>query len=129
MRIIHDAQVTLDNCASSEAVAEVIISTLGQEYSNAITRGVRCRLLYDTTEDGMNSCRDLIKLGFEVRHLSNLVGTFFLSEKELLGAALKGSSNQSGIGFNLRRLSGAGRQHHLVFDMLWGHATPCSEGI
>jgi DNA-binding response OmpR family regulator len=130
MRIIHDAKVSLDICSAPELVTKIIIPRLWQEYANAIARGIRCRLMYEIPDNGMGACKDLIKLGFEVGHLQNLAGIFSLSERELLGAtALKDplpNAEPVAIYSDYPELV---RQHQMVFDMLWSHATPSIERI
>ena len=130
VRMIRDAQVSLDLCTVPEFVYNYVIPKLGQEYSDAISRGVRARIIYDIRENGILYCKELIDLGFEVRHLPNVGGMFSLSEKGILaGASSTDGQLQEDTKAIFSDFPDFVKQHQSMFETLWNTAVPASERL
>jgi hypothetical protein len=71
----------MDNSRPSLAIA---IESIKKSFLNAKGRGVELRYITEITEQNIASCKELMKMVHELRHLDGLKGNFMVSEKEYL---------------------------------------------
>lgn len=127
VRMIRNTRSTLDGCTVPHLISGFLIPRLGREYVRAISRGVKCRQITEITKESLSSCKNLIEMGMEVRHLPNLRGAFSLSERQFMATMTLEDTNAN------QPLSAIDSSHpefveqnRAIFNTLWSVAIPAS---
>ena len=125
IKMVQNARTLLYGCAVPPAALVFFDEVLGREYTDAIARGVRCKLITEITRENVNSFNSSLPKGIEIRHLPNMKGAFGINDSEFLSAA-SNIDPQSEKGYAAIYSSHAEfvEQHKTIFDSLWNIATP-----
>ena len=95
----------------------------------AHSRGVKLRCITEITSSNIESCKELLKIVDELRHLDGIAGSFYVSNKECLVPILvheKGKPASQIIFWNVK---GAVKQQQYVFETLWNKAISAQQKI
>jgi hypothetical protein len=118
--------VCLDHTRPSLAFENGPINKL---FAGAKRRGVHFRVLTEITADNISSCKKLIGLVDDLRHLDGIKGSFYISETAYLVPAIfheEGKVASQMIYTNVRELV---EQQQSIFDTLWNRSISAEEKI
>lgn len=123
--IVRNACSFVDACIIPGWLNYLLKPSLLKVGIEAISRGVRCRLLTEITRESLEPCKKLIEKGVEVRHLTGLKGAFALNEREVTvnAEAEEPTANRPFTTIYSNYLSFV-EQHESIFNMLWQIAAP-----
>jgi DNA-binding NarL/FixJ family response regulator len=123
--MIRQARVSLDSCIVPPYSIDLSEPLIVQATVDAISRGVRCRILFDITKETLRSVQRMIEVGIEVRHLSNMKGSLGFSEKEFMTTAtFSDDQTKREVVMLYGNYPGFVEQHRAMFETLWNIATP-----
>jgi len=124
INLVRDARIFVDACLFPGWVGYLLKSGLLEAGVEAISRGVRCRLLTEITRENVDLCKKLIERSVEIRHLSSMKGAFALNEKELTINAVA-EDRETGREFSTiySKYPDLVAQHKSIFNTLWQTAT------
>jgi len=127
IKIVRNSRGFSDGCIVPDWVSKLLNPPVADAFRDAVSRGVNCRQITEITKDNLNSCKELIQMGIDLRHLSKLRGSFALNEEEFMAAAgaedLQGNKQMSAIYSNYHDFV---EQNRSIFNTLWNIAIPAS---
>jgi CheY-like chemotaxis protein len=127
--MVRNSQISVDTC-SFPTWGKAMISRMKDECRDAISRGVKFRMIFDITLESIDLAKEYEELGMEVRSLPNLKGAFSVNEKEFMGvASIQGLRNEKEITNIYSNQPDFVAQHQSIFNVLWNFAVPASEKI
>jgi two-component system, OmpR family, sensor histidine kinase VicK len=84
-RFISTASTRIDACVDqSRPALGLDTGQIRALVLNSHDRGVRLRCITEITPKNVHYCKQLLSIVDELRHLDNIVGTFYVSDKECL---------------------------------------------
>ena len=88
LELISDARHRLDICMD-EIQPRLIVESrqFRQRFLDNKTKGIKLRYLTKITNDNLYCCKDLLSMTDELRHLDDIRGNFYVSEKEYAASA------------------------------------------
>ena len=115
---------------SSDLLPNLMKSGLREAHVDAVSRDIQCLLITEITEENLESCRRLIEIGIEIRHLPNVKGAFSLNEQEAMSFAAmddpkKGLQSKTFYSIYPEFVN----QHKSIFNALWNIAIPAAQTI
>jgi CheY-like chemotaxis protein len=128
--LVRNAKKYIDACIVPEWLDYLLKPEILKSGIEAISKGVRCRLLTEITQESMLKCKRLIENGVEVRHLPNQKGAFALNEKEVtVNAEAEDPASNTPFSTIYSDYPSFVAQHKSMFSTLWQIATPASTRI
>lgn len=119
----------LDSCCDS-TMPSVIVTTIPIKNagSQAIKQGVKSRVITEITKENIEYCKEMIRIGHELRHLDNVKGNFSVSEREYVANAAQSAKAPLPqlIHSNVKAVI---EQHQYFFETLWNKAIPAEQRI
>jgi two-component system, OmpR family, sensor histidine kinase VicK len=103
-----------------------------QEYKKLLfdlrTRHIKLRYITDITKENVHYCKELIKFGYEIRHLDGIKANFSISETEYMATATLQEAKPvpQVIYSNVKDFV---EQQKYVFDSFWNKAVPAEQRI
>jgi len=130
MKILREAQVSLEICSVPEVISKIVIPSLGQDHRDTIKRGVRFRYLFDISMNSIDSAQKLMDVGIEVQHLPNSSSVFAASEKAYF-SIINAQDLSTGAKIQAVYSTEASyiEQHRSIFEALWNSAKPAIDRI
>jgi hypothetical protein len=129
-RFISTADTRIDACVDQTRPAlGTDIEQIRSLVLNSHKRGVRLRCITEITKSNIHYCKRLLDIVDELRHLDNIVGTFYASDKEcLLPASVhkKGKPASQIIYWNIKETV---KHQQYVFETLWNKAFSAQQKI
>jgi two-component system, OmpR family, sensor histidine kinase VicK len=148
---LYSTRVNVDSCIdplnpSTIMNAKPIVDAM----INLQKRGIMTRVITELTKDNLNSCKELIKVNSEVRHLDEIKGNFSISDRQIYQATTIGNFfipskiSPSMLSSELEHNSQEARQltqsifstvrafveqQQYFFEMLWRKAIPAKQRI
>jgi len=120
---------SLDSCCDS-TMPSVVVTTIPIKNagSQAIRRGVKSRVITEITKENIEYCREMIRLGHELRHLDNVKGNFSVSERDYIANAAQSAKAPLPqlIHSNVKAVI---EQQQYFFETLWSKAIPAEHRI
>lgn len=105
------------------------IESVRRSFVEAKNKGVHLRYLTEITKDNLSSCKEIMKLVHELRHLDGIKGNFMVSEYEYIAptTSQEEAKPTSIIIFsNVREIV---EHQQYVFDTFWNRAIPAEQRI
>jgi two-component system, OmpR family, sensor histidine kinase VicK len=92
-------------------------------------KGIKVRQVTDITKENICHCKELLKFGYEIRHLDDIKANFSVSETEYLAtaAALREAEPIPQIIYS--NVKDIVEQQRYVFESFWNRATPAETRI
>ena len=116
----------MDNSRPSLATG---IESIKNSFLEAKRRGVELRYLTEITEHNISSCRKLMLIVDEVRHVDGIKGNFMVSEKEYLAPSSPSDKTKPASRLFYSNLKDIVEQHQYLFQVLWDRSIAMEERI
>jgi two-component system sensor histidine kinase VicK len=130
LRFFSHSKKRIDTCMNyTRPQLAIILEPIKKAFLDAKSRGVRLKYLTEITADNISSCKELISIVDELRHLEGIKGNFMVSESEHLAPVVlyeKGKISSQIIYSNVKEILD---QHQYTFDTLWNKAIPAQQRI
>ena len=118
-------KLRIDTCMNySRPPLAIGIGQIKNAFLDAKIRGVRLRYLTEITNHNLSSCKEIMKIVDELRHLDGIKGNFMISEREYLAPTTSHEKAQPApiiIFSNIKQLV---EHQQYVFDSFWNRAIP-----
>jgi two-component system sensor histidine kinase VicK len=119
----------LDTCCDS-TMPSVVVTTIPirNAGSQAIRRGVKPRVITEITKENIEYCKEMMRIGHEMRHLDNVKGNFSVSERDYIANAAQSAKAPLPqlIHSNVKAVI---EQQQYFFETLWSKAIPAEHRI
>jgi two-component system, OmpR family, sensor histidine kinase VicK len=129
-RFIFNASTRIDACVDqTRPVLGTDVSQIRTLILDSHNRGVRLRCITEITANNVHYCKQLLDIVDELRHLDNIVGTFYVSDKECLvpeSIHKKGKPASQIIYWNVNETV---KHQQYVFETLWNKAISAQQKI
>jgi two-component system, OmpR family, sensor histidine kinase VicK len=129
-RFISTAGTRIDACVDHTRPAlSTDIEQIRSLVLNSHKRGVRFRCITEITTSNIHYCKQLLGIVDELRHLDNIIGTFYVSDKECLvpeSFHKKGELASQIIFWNVKETV---KHQQYVFETLWNKAISAQQKI
>ena len=121
---VSSADTRIDACVDqSRPAVSMETDQIRKLIISAHSRGVKLRCITEITASNLDSCKQLLEIVDELRHLDGISGSFYVSDKECLVHVFvheKGKPASQLIYWNARE---AVIQQQRVYETLWNKAT------
>jgi two-component system sensor histidine kinase VicK len=129
-RFISTANSRIDACVDRTRPAlGTNIEQIKALILNSRKRGIRSRCITEITTNNIHYCKQLLEIVDELRHLDNIAGSFYVSDKEYLVPERfhkKGKPASQIIYCNVKETL---KQQQYVFGFLWNRAISAQQKI
>jgi hypothetical protein len=125
-RFISNASTRIDACLDQ---TRPILGTSIKQILNSHNKGIKLRCITEITPNNVHYCKQLLHIVDELRHLDNIVGTFYVSDKECLvpeSVHKKGKLASQIIYWNSKETV---KHQQYVFETLWNKAFSAEQKI
>ena len=127
---ISNASTRIDACVDqTRPVLGTDVSQIRTLILDSHNRGVRSRCITEITANNVHYCKQLLEIVDELRHLDNIVGTFYVSDKECLvpeSIHKKGNPASQIIYWSVNETV---KHQQYVFETLWNKAISAQQKI
>jgi hypothetical protein len=129
-RFISTADTRIDACVDQTRPALGIdIEPIRALVLNSHKRGVRLRCITEITTNNIHYCKQLLNIVDELRHLDNIVGTFYVSDKECLVPESVHKKNKPASQIIYWNVKETVKHQQYVFETLWNKAISAEQKI
>lgn len=119
----------IDSCCDS-TMPSVVVTTIPIKNagSEAIRRGVKSRVITEITKENIEYCKEMMRIGHELRHLDNVKGNFSVSDRDYTANASQSAMAPLPqlIHSNVKAVI---EQQQYFFETLWNKAIPVEQRI
>lgn len=119
----------IDSCCDS-TMPSVVVTTIPIKNagSEAIRRGVKSRVITEITEENIEYCKEMMRIGHELRHLDNVKGNFSVGDRDYTANASQSAMAPLPqlIHSNVKAVI---EQQQYFFETLWNKAIPVEQRI
>jgi len=123
LNFVSKANGRMDACVDHTRPALAVnIYQIKDSILDAKSRGIKIRCITEIIEENLSSCKDLLNIVDELRHIDGIKGTFYVSNEEYLAPSLvhdKDKPTSQMIRSNVREII---EQHQYLFETLWNRA-------
>lgn len=116
----------MDNSRPSLAIG---IELVQKSFLEAKKRGVKLRYLTELTQQNISSCKKLMEIVNELRHMDGLRGNFMVSEKEYLAPSFPLDNTKPTSRLFYSNFKDIVEQHSYFFETLWRKSIPAEDRI
>ncbi len=132
LHFFSEAKNRIDTCMDDTRPTLAIgIEPIRKSFVEAKSKGVQLRYLTEITNDNLSSCKEIMKIVDELRHLDGTKGNFMISESEYLAPITSDEKAQPAtiiIFSNVLTIALVEHQQY-VFDTFWHKAIPAEQRI
>jgi signal transduction histidine kinase len=130
LHFFSKAKTRIDTCMDSTRPALAVgIEPIRKSFATAKRNGVRLRYLTEITNDNLSSCKEIIKIVDELRHLDGIKGNFMISESEYLAPITSDERRKPAFIIIFSNVKEIVEHQHYVFDAFWNKAIPAEQRI
>jgi len=124
------AKSKIDTCMDpTRPLLATGIESIKRSFVEAKNKGVHLRYLTEITNDNLSSCKEIMNLVHELRHLDGIKGNFMISECEYIAPTPSQEETKPTsiiIFSNVREII---EHQQYVFDTFWNRAIPAEQRI
>ena len=117
----------IDSCCDS-TMPSVVVTTIPIKNagSEAIRRGVKSRVITEITKENIEYCKEMMRIGHELRHLDNVKGNFSVGDRDYTANASQSAMAPLPqlIHSNVKAVI---EQQQYFFETLWNKAIPAEQ--
>ena len=120
----------IDSCGDSKSLSLVFeVDMYNKLLIDIKNRGIKVRQVTDITKENIRYCKELLKFGYDIRHLDDIKTNFSVSETEYLvtAAALREAQPIPQIIYS--NVKDIVEQQRYVFESFWNRAIPAETRI
>ena len=125
LRFFSEAKSRIDTCMDyTRPPLAIEIESIRKSFVEAKSKAVQLRYLTEIRNDNLSSCKEIMKIVDELRHLDGIKGNFMISEREYLAPTTSHEKGQPApiiIFSNIKELV---EHQQYVFDSFWNRAIP-----
>ncbi len=125
LRFFSEAKSRIDTCMDyTRPPLAIEIESIRKSFVEVKSKAVKLRYLTEITNDNLSSCKEIMKIVDELRHLDGIKGNFMISEREYLAPTTSHEKGQPApiiIFSNIKELV---EHQQYVFDSFWNRAIP-----
>jgi two-component system, OmpR family, sensor histidine kinase VicK len=130
LHFFSEAKTRIDTCMDSTRPALAIgIEPIRKSFAEAKRNGVHLRYLTEITNDNLSSCKEIIKIVDELRHLDGIKGNFMISESEYLAPITSDERMKPAFIIIFSNVKEIIEHQQYVFDTFWNKAIPAEQRI
>jgi hypothetical protein len=131
LQFVSNAKNRIDACIDSSRPSLAFeIEVLKKAFLDAMNRGVKLRYVTEINEDNVETCKELINIVDELRHLEGIKGNFYVNETEYIAPATLHENGKPASQITYSSVKEIVEHHtHYVFDTLWSRAMPAEQRI
>jgi two-component system sensor histidine kinase VicK len=130
LKFFTNSNKKIDTCMNYTRPPLVItVEPIRSAFIDTKKRDVKLRYLTDITKDNISSCKELLQIVDELRHLDGIKGNFMVSEAEYLAPLVlfeKGKIASQVVYSNVKELV---EQQTYVFESFWNKAISAEQRI
>jgi two-component system sensor histidine kinase VicK len=120
-----EAKSRIDTCMDyTRPALAVEIEPIRKSFIEAKSKAVQLRYLTEITNDNLSSCKEMMKIVDELRHLDGIKGNFMISEREYLAPTGSHDKTQSATIIIFSNVKELVEHQQYVFDTFWNRAIP-----
>ena len=120
----------IDSCGDSKSPSLAIeVDMYRKLLVDAKNKGIKVRQVTDITKENIYYCKELVKLGYEIRHLDEIKANFSVSETEYIATAAALREAQPVPQIIYSNVKDIVEQQRYVFESLWYRAKPAETRI
>ena len=120
----------VDSCGDSKSPSIAIkVDMYRNLLADIKNTGVKIRQVTDITKENIHYCKELLKFGYEIRHLDEIKANFSVSETEYLATAAALREDQPVPQIIYSNVKDIVEQQRYVFESFWNRATPAKTRI
>jgi two-component system, OmpR family, sensor histidine kinase VicK len=125
LRFFSEAKSRIDTCMDyTRPPLAIEIESIRKSFVEVKSKAVKLRYLTEITNDNLASCKEIVKMVDELRHLDGIKGNFMISEREYLAPTTSHEKGQPApiiIFSNIKELV---EHQQYVFDSFWNRGIP-----
>ena len=125
-----EAKNRIDTCMDyTRPQLAVGIEPIRKSFVEAKSKGVQLRYLTEITNDNLSSCKEIMKIVDELRHLDGTKGNFMISESEYLAPITSDEKRKPAFIIIFSNVKEIVEHQQYVFDTFWNKAIPAEQRI
>jgi two-component system, OmpR family, sensor histidine kinase VicK len=105
----------------------ISIKEIWKAFTNAKSRGVKLRYLTEITHDNISSCKELLSIVDELRHLDGIKGTFMISESQYVAPMVLFENEKVASQIVCSTVKEIVEHQQNEFDNLWSKAVSAEQ--
>jgi two-component system, OmpR family, sensor histidine kinase VicK len=130
LRFFSEARSRIDTCMdSTRPTLAIELEPIRRSFVEAKRNGVQLRYLTEITNDNLSSCKEIIKITDELRHLDGIKGNFMISESEYLAPITSDETSKPSFIIIFSNVKEIVEHQQYVFDTFWNKAIPADQRI
>jgi len=130
LRFFSEAKSRIDTCMdSTRPTLAIELEPIKRSFVVARRNGVQLRYLTEITNDNLSSCKEIIKITNELRHLDGIKGNFMISESEYLAPITSDETSKPSFIIIFSNVKEIVEHQQYVFDTFWNKAIPADQRI
>ncbi len=130
LHFFSEAKTRIDTYMDSTRPALAIgIEPIRKSFAEAKRNGVQLRYLTEITNDNVSSCKEIIKIVDELRHLDGIKGNFMISETEYLAPITSVEKRKPAFMIIFSNVKEIVEHQQYVFDTFWNKAISAEQRI
>ena len=130
LRFFSEAKSRIDTCMdSTRPTLAIELEPIKRSFVVAKRNGVQLRYLTEITNDNLSSCKEIIKITDELRHLDGIKGNFMISESEYLAPITSDETSKPSFIIIFSNVKEIVEHQQYVFDTFWNKAIPADQRI
>jgi two-component system, OmpR family, sensor histidine kinase VicK len=130
LRFFSEAKSRIDTCMDyTRPTLAIELEPIKRSFLVAKRNGVQLRYLTEITNDNLSSCKEIIKITDELRHLDGIKGNFMISESEYLAPITSDETSKPSFIIIFSNVKEIVEHQQYVFDTFWNKAIPADQRI
>ena len=115
----------IDSCGDSKSPSLAFeVDIYRKLLADIKNKGIRVRQVTGITKENIRYCKELLKFGYEIRHLDDIKANFSVSETEYLATAAALRESQPIPQIIYSNVKDIVKQQRYVFESFWNKAIP-----
>jgi two-component system, OmpR family, sensor histidine kinase VicK len=125
LRFFSEAKSRIDTCMDyTRPPLAIEIESIRKSFVEVKSKAVKLRYLTEITNDNLSSCKEIMKIVDELRHLDGIKGNFMISEREYLAPTTSREKAQPASKIIFSNIKELVEHQQYVFDSFWNRAIP-----
>ena len=130
IHFFSEAKNRIDTCMDATRPRLAIgIEPIRKSFVEVKSKGVQLRYLTEITNDNLSSCKEIMNIVDELRHLDGIKGNFMISENEYLAPVILNEEGKIPSQLIYSNVDEIVEQQHYIFETLWRKAIPSEQRI